>query len=76
MSVVEPLDKLVIGMDLNGVKLLAPVAKTIQNVKPCVKKKLSKSKLRGIGTTDKSFQQSKIIAPFKPKSNQNLVNLW
>ena len=46
------------------------------NVKPCVKKKLSKSKLRGIGTTDKSFQQSKIIAPFKPKSNQNLVNLW
>jgi hypothetical protein len=53
MSVVVLLGKLVSGMALNGAKLPAPATKKIQNAKPCVKKKLSRAKLRGIGTTGK-----------------------
>jgi hypothetical protein len=53
MSVVVLLDKLVNGMDGTGAKLPAPVIQKIQNVKPCVKKKLNRPKLRGIGTTGK-----------------------
>jgi hypothetical protein len=54
MSAVAPLDKLVNGMDGIGVKPQAPAIQKIQNVKPCVKKKFSRAKLHGIGTTNKS----------------------
>jgi hypothetical protein len=53
MSAAVPLDKPVNGMDGIGAKLPAPVIQKIQNVKPCVKKKLDRAKLRGIGTTGK-----------------------
>jgi hypothetical protein len=53
MSVVVLLGKPVNGTALNGAKLPAPATKKIQNAKPCVKKKLSRAKLRGIGTTGK-----------------------
>jgi hypothetical protein len=53
MSVVVLLGKLVNGTAGIGGKPQAPAIQKIQNVKPCVKKKFSKGKLRGIGTTGK-----------------------
>jgi hypothetical protein len=53
MSVVVLLGKLVSGMVGIGARPQVPATKKIQNAKPCVKKKLGRAKLHGIGTTDK-----------------------
>jgi len=50
MNAVEQLDRLVSGMGSNGVRPLAPAINEIQNVVSSGPKKLSKPKLRGIGT--------------------------